>query len=270
MGPGRFRVRLWDPAWVMASIGVPAELTHPCAGGGCPARARCGPWVSAGDRWVGAGFSGPLCELEVDECQSGPCANGGRCHDLVNGFSCSCPPGEHPTSTHPWGHPSTPGHPSTADQHSPSTPTPWAPALAPTPAPIAGHPRLDTHLSTYVPPMVTHPNTPLRAPNSGHRLQHPPHHPPMGSWAWGVLQDPLGVQELWGVPEVTHGGGISLSDPHPWVLQGSRGPPARRTWMSAPAPHAATAPSASTAPTASSAAAPRVSAQRPGGRGDLQ
>lgn len=180
MGPGRFRVRLWDPGWVMASIGVPAELTHPCAGGGCPAGARRGPWVPAGDRWVGAGFSGPLCELEVDECQSGPCANGGRCHDLVNGFSCSCPPGEHPTSTHPWGHPSTPRHPSTADQHPPSTPTPWAPALAPTPAPIAGHPRLDTRLSTYVPPQCD-----------------PPQHPSAGTQLWAPTAAPT--------PPPTHG-----------------------------------------------------------------
>ncbi|XP_072000223.1 uncharacterized protein [Engystomops pustulosus] len=30
---------------------------------------------------------------EIDECLSNPCKNGGTCNDLVNGFSCSCPPG---------------------------------------------------------------------------------------------------------------------------------------------------------------------------------
>ncbi|KAF4523890.1 hypothetical protein B566_EDAN016082 [Ephemera danica] len=36
---------------------------------------------------------GQNCELNINECQPNPCQNGGLCHDLVNGFSCSCPPG---------------------------------------------------------------------------------------------------------------------------------------------------------------------------------
>uniref|UniRef100_A0A3Q3GYS2 Crumbs cell polarity complex component 1 n=1 Tax=Labrus bergylta TaxID=56723 RepID=A0A3Q3GYS2_9LABR len=38
-------------------------------------------------------FTGPTCVLEIDECQSQPCLNGGSCHDYVGGFSCTCLPG---------------------------------------------------------------------------------------------------------------------------------------------------------------------------------
>ncbi|XP_077999677.1 uncharacterized protein LOC144452453 [Glandiceps talaboti] len=40
-----------------------------------------------------AGFDGPLCAFEFDECSSNPCANGGECTDLTNDFDCSCPDG---------------------------------------------------------------------------------------------------------------------------------------------------------------------------------
>ena len=28
--------------------------------------------------------------VDINECSPNPCKNGGRCTDLVNGFSCSC------------------------------------------------------------------------------------------------------------------------------------------------------------------------------------
>lgn len=29
----------------------------------------------------------------IDDCQSGPCANGGTCSDLIGSFKCLCPSG---------------------------------------------------------------------------------------------------------------------------------------------------------------------------------
>ncbi|MFT7796596.1 protein crumbs 1-like [Arapaima gigas] len=37
-----------------------------------------------------SGFTGYRCELEVDECKSKPCLNGGYCRNLVNRFQCVC------------------------------------------------------------------------------------------------------------------------------------------------------------------------------------
>lgn len=36
---------------------------------------------------------GACCELEIDECESRPCQNGGVCKDLAAGYSCSCSQG---------------------------------------------------------------------------------------------------------------------------------------------------------------------------------
>ncbi|XP_034055819.1 versican core protein-like isoform X4 [Gymnodraco acuticeps] len=38
------------------------------------------------------GFTGPLCETDVDECQSNPCLNGATCLDGVASFTCLCLP----------------------------------------------------------------------------------------------------------------------------------------------------------------------------------
>uniref|UniRef100_A0A8C4ZWE3 Sushi, von Willebrand factor type A, EGF and pentraxin domain-containing protein 1 n=1 Tax=Gadus morhua TaxID=8049 RepID=A0A8C4ZWE3_GADMO len=41
------------------------------------------------------GYSGERCEVDVDECHSAPCLNGGSCHDAVNDFRCQCVEGYH-------------------------------------------------------------------------------------------------------------------------------------------------------------------------------
>ena len=39
------------------------------------------------------GFAGQMCQINIDECESSPCSNGGICTDMVNGFKCTCPQG---------------------------------------------------------------------------------------------------------------------------------------------------------------------------------
>ena len=34
-----------------------------------------------------------LCPTDINECESGPCINGGVCIDDVNGYACACAPG---------------------------------------------------------------------------------------------------------------------------------------------------------------------------------
>ncbi|XP_053672065.1 protein serrate [Anopheles nili] len=38
------------------------------------------------------GWTGPTCEINIDECADAPCRNGGTCIDLVGKFRCECPP----------------------------------------------------------------------------------------------------------------------------------------------------------------------------------
>lgn len=37
-----------------------------------------------------AGYSGINCDVNINECASNPCQNGGKCVDAVNGYACTC------------------------------------------------------------------------------------------------------------------------------------------------------------------------------------
>ncbi|KAF4801817.1 delta/notch like EGF repeat containing [Turdus rufiventris] len=41
------------------------------------------------------GYTGELCQSEIDHCIQQPCQNGGTCSSHLNGFSCQCPEGYH-------------------------------------------------------------------------------------------------------------------------------------------------------------------------------
>lgn len=36
------------------------------------------------------GFTGQRCEININNCASNPCANGGTCHNRANDYACSC------------------------------------------------------------------------------------------------------------------------------------------------------------------------------------
>ena len=39
------------------------------------------------------GYEGDLCEVDFNECASGPCVSGATCEDRVDEFLCRCLPG---------------------------------------------------------------------------------------------------------------------------------------------------------------------------------
>jgi hypothetical protein len=58
--------------------------------GGCLKSCLNGALCQGGRCVCQPGFSGVTCNVELNECASNPCRNGGTCTDLVNGYVCSC------------------------------------------------------------------------------------------------------------------------------------------------------------------------------------
>ncbi|CAG9817889.1 unnamed protein product [Phaedon cochleariae] len=65
--------------------GMGACADNPCANGG-----SCGAYKGYFNCTCPPGFTGKVCQINIDDCVSNPCLNGGMCLDLVNGFRCNC------------------------------------------------------------------------------------------------------------------------------------------------------------------------------------
>jgi hypothetical protein len=64
----------------ISSCGSCSKICHPTQTQSC----------SFGQCLCYPGYSGNLCQTNINECASSPCRNGGTCQDLANGFSCIC------------------------------------------------------------------------------------------------------------------------------------------------------------------------------------
>lgn len=61
-----------------------------CASAPCRNSGTCVDAVNGYSCGCLPGYSGLLCQTNINECASNPCTNGGTCADLVNGYSCAC------------------------------------------------------------------------------------------------------------------------------------------------------------------------------------
>uniref|UniRef100_A0A8C3G755 Protein eyes shut homolog n=1 Tax=Cyclopterus lumpus TaxID=8103 RepID=A0A8C3G755_CYCLU len=72
---------------------LPCEASNPCENGAVCVEELDQEHFPLGFRChCRRGFTGPHCEINVDECSSNPCFHG-FCYDVVDGFYCLCNPG---------------------------------------------------------------------------------------------------------------------------------------------------------------------------------
>ncbi|MEQ2226174.1 hypothetical protein ILYODFUR_024805, partial [Ilyodon furcidens] len=72
---------------------LPCEASNPCENGAVCVEELDQDRFPLGFRChCRRGFSGPRCEINVDECSSSPCFHG-FCYDVLDGFYCLCSPG---------------------------------------------------------------------------------------------------------------------------------------------------------------------------------
>lgn len=63
-----------------------------CTANPCQNGATCNGGASGGCICQ-PGFTGALCEINIDDCNPQPCKNFGQCKDGINSFTCECAPG---------------------------------------------------------------------------------------------------------------------------------------------------------------------------------
>ncbi|KAK2162625.1 hypothetical protein LSH36_95g07036 [Paralvinella palmiformis] len=61
-----------------------------CASTPCNNHGRCTDGIDGYTCSCDRGFSGAQCEINIDDCMPNPCQNFARCTDQANGFTCSC------------------------------------------------------------------------------------------------------------------------------------------------------------------------------------
>ncbi|KAL4219090.1 DNA repair protein Rad9 [Mactra antiquata] len=64
-----------------------------CLSAPCQNGAKCIDLIGQYSCVCQPGFTGNNCEIDIDDCAVQPCFNGGTCIDAVNAFSCNCVPG---------------------------------------------------------------------------------------------------------------------------------------------------------------------------------
>ena len=75
------------------SLGVDCEIKmDSCLGNGCQNGAVCIAKYGGYSCYCRPGYTGQLCDVNVDECLSRPCSHG-TCVDGINDYTCHCDPG---------------------------------------------------------------------------------------------------------------------------------------------------------------------------------
>ncbi|XP_052089209.1 receptor-type tyrosine-protein phosphatase beta-like [Mytilus californianus] len=64
-----------------------------CQSDPCQNGGKCAHAINGYSCQCVPGYTGKNCSTNINECQSDPCQNGGKCTDAINGYSCQCVPG---------------------------------------------------------------------------------------------------------------------------------------------------------------------------------
>ena len=64
----------------------------PCASGPCQHGSTCIPLANSFMCVCSPGYSGFMCQTQIDNCANRPCLNGGTCVNGVGSYTCQCTP----------------------------------------------------------------------------------------------------------------------------------------------------------------------------------